>query len=210
VGLFRVMSYCAAPPVVALAVFADEAVLVLLGAEWTEAAEPFRWLSLACAAQIVTLQAGNMFIAQGCGRLFLQFCAANALIVTAAFAAGLPWGITGVAFCYATACVGVCTPLLVCMLARTPRLELGPIARATLPGILLAATLCAALPLLREMLEPSAGAIGAAAAAAGALVASYAVVLGWTVDGRAAIRESRQALARLRRRTPADPAGAQG
>lgn len=198
-GLFRVMSYCAAPPVVALAVFADEAVLVLLGDAWTEAAEPFRWLSLACAAQIVTLQAGNMFIAQGCGRLFLQFSAANALIVTGAFAAGLAWGITGVSLCYAVACVAVCTPLLVFMLSRTPRLGLGPVARATLPGILLAAALCAALPSLRGTLQASIGAIGAAAATAGVLVATYAAVLRWTPDGRAAIAELRRAIGRLRR-----------
>ena len=205
VGVFRVMAYCAAPPAVALAVFAEETVALLLGAAWMDAVEPFRWLSLACAAQIVTQQAGQMFLAQGCGRLLLRYSVLNAATVTCAFAAGLPWGISGVAFSYAMTYVLVCVPLLAWMLARTPRLEFRPIARVVFPGVMLAAFLCMLLPMLRRLVEPAIGQLSAGAVAIGALVAIYALLLTSTSDGRAASNDVLRAIAKFRQRGRHNP-----
>jgi O-antigen/teichoic acid export membrane protein len=194
VRLFRVMAYCATPFVVLLAVFSHEAISVLLGEKWIDAVEPFRWLALSCAAQVVTLQGGNMFISQGCGRLFLAFSSANAVIVTAAFAIGLPWGITGVSLAYAMACVFVCTPLLIIMLGRTPRLSTRSVARAIMPGVLLAAALCAGLPPLRFMLEHTMGSVASGVVIGALVVGVYALLLTASRDGRDAVSDLRAAV----------------
>lgn len=93
---------------------------VLLGEQWLEATSVFRILG---AVMIVRPIVATMEVAQlslGESRRFLYWNLATAALFVASFAAGLPWGIAGVAGGYAIANFAVLVPAALYCLAKSP------------------------------------------------------------------------------------------
>lgn len=91
------------PLVAFLAVAADEVVHVLLGARWQGAVPLFQALALVAFIQPVASLRGLVALSSGRSRDYLLLGIINAVVVCAAFAAGLPWGPMGVAVGYSMA-----------------------------------------------------------------------------------------------------------
>ena len=99
----RVVAAIAVPGLVGLAIVAPEFVEVVLGPRWhdvTRVLQILTWVAL-----LQTLQGQNAGVLQALGRggTLFRFAAVATVVSIAAYAAGLPWGIVGVATAYAIA-----------------------------------------------------------------------------------------------------------
>lgn len=97
-------------PVVALLfVLADEAVTVLLGDQWTEAASVFRWLAPAAFLGTINVAPRWLLVPRGQSRLLMRWAVFSAPITLVGFLIGVNWGIDGVA---AALSITWCIPFL--------------------------------------------------------------------------------------------------
>ena len=98
-----IIAFLALPLFVLLAALSDEVILVVLGAQWTEAAPIFQVLVFAGLAQTIGYSSGWLYTATGhTGRQAVWGLISRPVII-ASFAIGLPWGAYGVATAYAVA-----------------------------------------------------------------------------------------------------------
>lgn len=85
-------------PVVAFAfVDADVLILALLGAQWSDAVSPFRWLAPAAFVGTLNVVPGWVCCTLGRANRQLHWAAISAPLCATAFVVGLRWGINGVA-----------------------------------------------------------------------------------------------------------------
>jgi PST family polysaccharide transporter len=82
---------------------ADELVAVVLGADWTGMAPVLKIVAWVGMLQSVGTTVGTIYIAVGKPQIALRVTMIATPVLTLAFAAGLPWGIVGVAVGYAVA-----------------------------------------------------------------------------------------------------------
>jgi len=104
------LCYLVMPLVVVMAVLATPVVGVLLGEQWLESAEVFRWLAVAGLLQTVGYTNGWLYATSGRAWAMARWALISRPVIIAAFVIGLPWGITGVAIGYAASQL-VLTPL---------------------------------------------------------------------------------------------------
>ncbi|MDX2148543.1 MAG: lipopolysaccharide biosynthesis protein [Planctomycetota bacterium] len=110
-------------PIVGLAfVEADRLALLLLGPQWGQVADVFRWLAPGAIVSSLNVVPGWLYSALGRTKLMWRWGLWAAPISAAAYLAGLPWGITGVAAAFSVsytalfiaqipfACRGTCVP----------------------------------------------------------------------------------------------------
>lgn len=107
------------PIVISIALFADDFVLLLLGEAWMESAELFRLLAVAAAIRAVTNPVGWIFISRGDTVRYRRMGVFNSILIVAAFAFGLPWGVKGVAIAYSSAMVMLFFPIWIYALQGT-------------------------------------------------------------------------------------------
>ena len=93
---------------------------LLLGREWLGAAPVFSWLALAGFIQPASGFAGTVLTSLGLGARYVQCGLFNAVLLSASFVIGLPWGPVGVAAAYAFANYIVLVPWLVWAFRQTP------------------------------------------------------------------------------------------
>lgn len=96
--IVQTIGYVCLPGIVVLWVLADEAVLIALGPQWSEAAEIFRIFALFVIIQNLANTTGWVLQAMGRTGRQLKWGAVQAPTFVLACCAGLPWGITGVAW----------------------------------------------------------------------------------------------------------------
>lgn len=157
------------PPLAALAVLAREAVLVVLGPQWSEAAPLVAVLALAAALQITGHSAGWLFVSLGRTRRMMAWTAAASAALMASVAAGLPWGPFGVACAY-TACVAALRLPHFALATRGTPVSLGDVWRALARPAGLALAAAAAMAATRRLcLDEPVGVCVLATLAAGAL-----------------------------------------
>ncbi|MDQ4054438.1 MAG: lipopolysaccharide biosynthesis protein [Actinomycetota bacterium] len=99
--LIRGLAYIGMPATAVLAVLAEDAVTVLLGATWLEVADVFRLLAIAGILQVVAYTNGWLYATSDRAWAMARWGLVSRPVVIASFAIGLPWGITGVAASYA-------------------------------------------------------------------------------------------------------------
>lgn len=99
--VLRLLLLAVLPGVAAMIVVARDLVPFLLGPEWSQAAVAFTALGFAGLLQPLNNPAGWLFVSEGRGRDFMIWGVINAVTCVAAFVAGLPYGIVGVAVAYA-------------------------------------------------------------------------------------------------------------
>lgn len=129
----RAMALVSFPSMTLLILLAPDLVRTVLGTEWMAAVVPMQVLAFTAARQSVQTVAGPVFM--GCGRADWQFRVDLALLATrvAGFAAGLPWGIVGVAVGYAIADL-LFHPLVVHLVGRLVGLDLKTYVRELIPA----------------------------------------------------------------------------
>lgn len=122
-------------PLVALLVAApSNAIRVILGPAWEEAAPIFAWLGIASMLQLLSNSFGWIYISQGRARHMMMAGAVSSVWASAAFVIGLPWGARGVAAAYAISEL-FRTPVLIWWVTREGPVRWRDIAGAALPFV---------------------------------------------------------------------------
>lgn len=122
-------------PMVLLCVWeADLIVRLALGPQWEEAVPVFRILAVGALVQPVASARGLVLLSLGLSQRYFRWGVANAILNVAAFVAGLPFGIKGVAAAYAIVNYAILVPSLHYCFSSTPvrvsdfwRAMLGPL-----------------------------------------------------------------------------------
>ncbi|MFG0329813.1 MAG: lipopolysaccharide biosynthesis protein [Phycisphaerales bacterium] len=136
------------PIVACLFVAADEVILIVLGADWAEAADVFKWLAPAAFLGTLNIAPGWLCTALGRARVQLGWAAITAPLTVCAFLIGVKWGIVGVAAAFsATWCLSLFVFLaLACY--RSP-VSLGDIVHSIAPIVLMSVLAGIATSLVR-------------------------------------------------------------
>jgi O-antigen/teichoic acid export membrane protein len=98
------------PMVLAIALFADEVVLLWLGANWIESAGLFRLLAVAAAVGAIMNPVGWYLISAGETRRYRQLGIYNSAAIVAAFILGVRHGAEGVALAYSAVMILLLLP----------------------------------------------------------------------------------------------------
>jgi PST family polysaccharide transporter len=99
----RVSNALLAPAFLGTLVAAPDVVHVVFGSKWDEAIRPLQLLCVAGAAHASVQLHWSILQARGKAGSLLRVVVLVAIVTVGSFAAGLPWGITGVAASYAIA-----------------------------------------------------------------------------------------------------------
>jgi peptidoglycan biosynthesis protein MviN/MurJ (putative lipid II flippase) len=102
-GVIQVVCSLGIPLVAAIALFADEVVLIWLGEGWAESAALFRLLAVAAVVGGISNPLGWLQIALGETKKYRILGIANSAIIVLSFFLGLPFGPHGVAAAYSIA-----------------------------------------------------------------------------------------------------------
>ncbi|MEJ5866172.1 lipopolysaccharide biosynthesis protein [Pseudokineococcus sp. 5B2Z-1] len=172
------LTYLVMPLVVVLAVLATPVVEVLLGRQWLESAEVFRWLAVAGLLQTVGFTNGWLYATSGRAWAMARWALISRPVIIVAFVAGLPFGITGVAIAYAAAQL-VLTPLGIARAGRGTPVSLPDVLRICVRPAVVSA-LAGVVAGVTWFLVPDAGAVLALVVRLGlAVVAAGLLVLAW-------------------------------
>lgn len=118
--LLQSLVFVTAPTVVFLAVFSYEVVLIVLGAQWLPVAGLFRYLAVAALLQSIIGTVGMVMLSSGDSQRYFRLGLMMSVIAVGSFAAGLPWGINGVAAGYSIANLVMLIPMAMYAFKRTP------------------------------------------------------------------------------------------
>lgn len=100
------------PAVGLLIVASDSLITIVLGPQWVDAGPILVFMSLAGLVQPLIATAGWLLVTQGRGRDLFRWSLINAPVSVISIAAGLPWGVAGVALSYSIARIFVTAPLM--------------------------------------------------------------------------------------------------
>lgn len=139
------LCYVCMPLVLVLVVLADDVVAVMLGPQWSESADVFRWLSVAGVFNVIGYTNGWLYATSGRAWQWARWALVSRPIVVAGFFAGVPWGIEGVAV--AQAGIGlVLAPMGLYLAGRGTPVNLRDVLRAAArPAVMALVTAGAAL-----------------------------------------------------------------
>lgn len=172
---------------------ADWTILVVLGEQWTAAAELFAAFSVAVMTQPIGMACSWLFLSQGRTAQMLRVGSASAVVTTLSFFIGLPWGPFGIATAYAVGHL-LRLPFVVHFASAEGPVRTRDVLRGTALPALAAASILGCVLGMRTALSPSAPVLGLALAAAVALPAGLLPLL-MLPAGRAGLRD----LLRLRK-----------
>ncbi|MCW2621328.1 MAG: lipopolysaccharide biosynthesis protein, partial [Frankiales bacterium] len=97
VSAMRGLSYLTVPLVAFFAVMAEEVIRVVLGDQWTGAADVFRLLAIGGMFQVIGYNNGWLYVSSGNTARMARWALFSRPTVVIGFLVGLPWGIAGVA-----------------------------------------------------------------------------------------------------------------
>jgi PST family polysaccharide transporter len=122
------------PIVVCAFLLADEAVAILLGPGWEQAAEVFRWLAPAALFGTVNVAPGWLCVSLGRAGTQLRWAVISAPLTVIAFLVGVRWGVTGVAAAFSVSwCIGFY--IFVAMACHGSPVRQSDIGRALVPPL---------------------------------------------------------------------------
>jgi len=107
------LSFFSAPAFAILAVIGQDFVVLLLGQKWAPAGPLLCILAVRGIAQSIERTMGWLHVAAGRADRWMRWGLYSAIVQLVALAAGLPFGVTGVATAYAVAMFGLFVPALV-------------------------------------------------------------------------------------------------
>jgi PST family polysaccharide transporter len=209
----RVIQLITLPGVLLLAICSDWLVPIVLGKQWLGVIPIFRYLALAGFIQPFNMPLGALFVTQARTRQYAQWGAITAVLCTASFVVGLPWGPTGVALAYGVTELILRTPIYWWYAGREGPVRTMDLVRLAFPFAIAAAVTAPVLLAVRAFWSP--------APIVGLIVTaplSYAVFWGVSaafptgrktfLEGRSLIEGGRDRLLKARRPSGAAPAGA--
>ena len=189
------------PTAVVLVCLADWVVLLVLGPCWERAILLFRILGVCAATYPANIVFTNMAQAYGAAGPLMRWSVGNAVLVVASLAAGLPFGLVGVAASFAVASVFVRFPYLYWMVGRTTPITLRDFAAAVGPSAARGVVLLAVLAACRLAVDRAVGEVHPAAGAAAFVplaAAAYWLTLLATPGGRRTLARVRDLAENLR------------
>lgn len=145
-GAIGALASIGMPLVAFLFVVADEAVTIVLGEGWEEAAPVFRWLAPAALLGTVNVAPGWLCISLGRPRIQVIWAMISAPVTVAAFLIGVQWGLAGIALAFSISWCSMFVVFLIMACHRSP-LSFAGLA-AYLVGPILAAVGAAAITLV--------------------------------------------------------------
>ena len=173
----RLLAYITMPLVIVMAVLANEAVHLVLGSQWHDAAPVFTVLAIFGVIQSISTTTGWVLMALGRTRRMLKWLMIGTPAILVAFAIGLPWGPFGVAVAATTCALLLVVPNMLYAYWKTP-ITLGNVARAIRAPFVLSMTILGIVAPLRWSLiaQPELIRLIAVACAASAVgAASFAL-----------------------------------
>ncbi len=122
----RVLVLIVAPAMLGLVATADVFILTILGPNWSGMTRVLQIMAFVGAQKAVGALLTNLYLSQGRVDLSFRYAAFSRVLLIGSIIAGLPWGIEGVAFCYAVARTIVSVPNTVaaCRLVEIGRGEI--------------------------------------------------------------------------------------
>lgn len=152
------------PLVAWLSSTSDWLVLLLLGEQWHQVSEIFRWLSLVALFMPIAYTLGWLFITSGRTWEMFRLWTLCGLVTLGAFFIGLPWGASGVAAAYAASelCFGI--PVRCWHASRISPVKLADFGRIAMPSLTAAMGTLGILSLFRAWSDISNPLLGAAIA----------------------------------------------
>lgn len=130
----RMVALAAAPLAAAVVALAPIAIPSIFGPSWKPAVLPMQILAIAGFLQATMALLPEIVIACGRPGRYFQYSLLSGLVVIGSFAAGLHWGVTGVASAY-TAANLLLAPVLVVIAGRLVGLDARTFARSILPTV---------------------------------------------------------------------------
>jgi O-antigen/teichoic acid export membrane protein len=199
----RMIALAVIPAMLGLIAVAPDLVHVLFGTRWEESIPVIE--ILASAGMLQALMGLNWGVLQALdrARAAFRFSIAEAVLTVSAFAAGLPWGLKGVATAYLAAAI-ITQPVLLGLTSRvlgvSPWTWLRAVSRVALAGI----AMFAIVALVREALLATelATALRLLATTAVGGLAYAALIYWWVPEVRADVRELKK---RIQERSPEPP-----
>lgn len=173
VQILQVMLVVTTPGFACAMMRADPLILFLFGPQWAGAADVFAWFSLGAIVTPVNITLFWLFISQGRAREHMIWSCATTAISVCAYAAGLPWGLEGVARTSVLSVYLVQSPLLAWAATRSGPVDLPTALRAVFPVAVAGLAAVAAL----EAVEPHLSS-PRALDLLGSLAVSYLAMLG--------------------------------
>jgi PST family polysaccharide transporter len=164
------------PIAVACGVFAEDIVLVALGAKWAQAAPLLRLLAPTIVVFALINPLGWLMMSSNLVGRSLRMALVIAPTVTAAYFVGLPWGATGVAAAYSIAMVALALPMSIWGVHKTV-VTVRDLAEVASRPLASAVAACAAYLLARPLLTQVGPAVLRLALEGGLLFTVYGGVL---------------------------------
>jgi len=177
-GYVRLTASFGIPVLACCALFADEIVLLWLGADWLEAIPLFRYLAVAAVLGALTNPMGTLLVSLGLTKRFRHIGFVTAFVIVSSFAIGLAFGVEGVAIAYSIAMVVLSVPIWIWALHGTP-VRPGKVFCATLPSFGATALAAGAVALVSWLLDGFNAYWWSAAIGATVFFVIFAAVLLW-------------------------------
>jgi PST family polysaccharide transporter len=200
----RMVALAAVPPMVALIVVGHDAVPLIFGDEWQDAALPIQILAFVGLQQAITSLYSSVMLACGRADWMFRYKLVTSIVLIGAFLVGVQWDLTGVCVAYAVASLAF-TPFNAVLVGRL--LDMRPVeyVRALVPAIVAAAVGAGAGVAAQEALQ-AAAAPEFVSAGAGALAVVGAFFLTLRLVWNDELREGIELAALMVRRSAPTPA----
>jgi PST family polysaccharide transporter len=176
------------PAVAFLVVTTDWIVLLLLGPQWSEVSNIFRWFSFSAFVQPVEYTTGWLLISQGRTWEMFRFWLLTGAITVTSFFVGLPWRSSGVAAAYSLTGLFLSTPLLYWFVGRRGPIRTSDFYRSIGPSLLASCCVGVALLMFRHIfpaIDPLIGLILAFGLAIGSASVAFMIL----PSGRIALQD---------------------
>lgn len=144
--IVRFVAMLAFPLMTGLGLLAPEVIQVVWGPGWERSEPVFRILCIVGAVQALIAATSSIFLARGRANLLFKIGTLNAAVVITGIAAGLPWGIEGVAAGYGIAACLTAIPTLYWVSTRL--LDASPVDVLLVVAKPIALAIIVAIPLL--------------------------------------------------------------
>ena len=150
----NLVAFATTPLTLALAVVAEEIILVVLGSRWVDAAPIFRVLAFAAFGQPIANMNGWLYTSLGQTHRMLRWGLMSAPVIVISFAIGVHWGAIGVAVGYAIA-VHTIRYFGFWYAFKNSPVSVGDLARAVWRPTLLSVAMCVIMVFVRYLLARS-------------------------------------------------------
>lgn len=137
-----------------LLIFAGPVIRVLWGSQWEASIPVFEILALLTMVQPVQSTTGSVFVAMNQVKLLFRLAAVTSIVIIIGIAAGLRFGLVGVATGYTVAFILFSTPLTFFYLARTLKVKLSHLLGVFIKPAVIAVILMPALLVFRSLNLP--------------------------------------------------------